>query len=107
MSANAPTERRKHPRYPLAAGVDFYHGPTRRSFPARCVDISQGGLLMLVPAGTPVQPGQSVRLGLGSARRPELAPLSRQSVDATVVRVDRQALLSAGHLAVGVRFAET
>lgn len=105
MGSTAPPERRKHQRYPLATSVEFHHGPSQRSFPARCVDISAGGMLMYVPAATPVQPGHPVQVTIGSVSRPEFAGLSERPVDATIVRVDRQALLSAGHLAVGLRFA--
>ena len=107
MGRQAFTERRRHARHPLATSVDFYHGPAQRSFPARCVDISEGGLLMFVRADTPVRPGQAVRLGLGVLNRPEFACLGNRPVDATIVRVNRQALLSEGNLAVGVRFEES
>ena len=99
-------ERRAHPRYPLATSAEFYHGPTQRDFPARCVNISEGGMLMYVPAHTPVQPGHPVRVGVGGINRPEFAPLGAAPVDATIVRVDRRKLIREGHLAVGVRFAE-
>jgi len=105
MPESIPRERRLHPRYPLPTAVQFFHGPSQREFPARCVNISAGGLLMYVPMAVPVQPGQPVRLTVGGARRPEFAGLSEQPVDATVVRVDRASLLTSGHLAVGVRFA--
>ena len=106
MSANPPQDRRAHPRYPLPTSIQFYHGPTQRDFPGRCVDISLGGLLMYVPASTPVQPGQPIRIVVGALNRPEFAGLGRKPVDGVIVRVNRNALLSEGHLAVGVRFAE-
>jgi len=59
---------------------------------------------MYVPATVPVQPGQTLRVTVGSVSRPEFAGLSEKPVDATVARVDRTALLKSGHLAVGVRF---
>lgn len=105
MNAKAPAERRKHPRHPLATRVDVFHGPSQRAFPGRCVNISTGGLMMYVPAATPVQPGHPIRLTLGFVGRPEFAGLGDGPVDATIVRVDRDALLTSGHLAVGVRFA--
>ncbi|MFW6132658.1 MAG: PilZ domain-containing protein [Planctomycetota bacterium] len=101
------TERRRHPRHPLVAGVMFRHGPTRRQFPARCADISQGGLKMYVPASTPVQPGQPVRVRVDGVYRPELSRLAHGAVAGTVVRVDRMAMMRTGHLAVGVRFDAT
>ena len=99
-------ERRVNPRYQLAAGVRFLHGPSGRDLPGRCVDISRGGLLMYVPAASPVRPGQAIRLTLGAINLPELAGLAGTPVEGTIVRVDRGALLAEGHLAVGVRFAQ-
>ncbi len=99
------TERRVHPRHPLLTSVQVFHGPSQRDFPGRCVDISAGGMCMYVPAATPIQPGQPIRLTVGSVSRPEFAGLSEKPIDATIVRVDRDALLKTGHLAVGVRFA--
>ena len=106
MVAEASTERRQHPRYPLATTVQFYHGPSQREFPGKCANVSAGGMLMYVPATTPLQPGHSIRLSLASVNRPEFANLGDSPVEATIVRVDRQALLQAGHLAVGLRFAQ-
>ncbi|HUU30803.1 MAG TPA: PilZ domain-containing protein [Phycisphaerae bacterium] len=102
----APSERRTHPRYPLATGVEFYHGPSQRQFPGRCSNISLGGLKMYVPAATPVRPGQPIRLSIGAVRRPEFSRLGAGPVEATIVRVDRQAMIDEGDLAVGVRFAQ-
>ncbi len=99
-------ERRVSPRYQLAAGVRFFHGPSGRDLPARCVDISRGGLLMYVPAASPVRPGQAVRLTLGAISLPEFAGLAGAPIEGTIVRVNRGALLAEGHLAVGVRFAQ-
>jgi c-di-GMP-binding flagellar brake protein YcgR len=106
MNATPSKERRAYPRFPLTTSVGFYHGPSHRDFPARCIDISRGGMLMYVPATTPVQPGQPVRLAVGSVSHPDFARLGRKPLDAVIVRVDRGALLAEGHLAVGVRFAE-
>ena len=106
MSESPSTERRMHPRYPLVTSVDFFHGPSQRDFPARCANISVGGLKMYVPAATPVRPGQAIRLAIGGVSRPEFARLGRGPVDATIVRVDRQAMIQEGDLAVGVRFAQ-
>ncbi len=106
MIDSSRRERRINPRYQLATGVRFLHGPSRRDFPARCVDISKSGLMMYVPAAVPVKPGQTVRLTLGGIDAQQLAGLSGTPIEGTIVRVDRQALLAGGHLAVGVRFAQ-
>ena len=86
MSGTSATERRAHPRYPLPTSVDFFHGPTQRQFPARCADISLGGMLMYVPAATPVRTGQPVRVAVGAVSRPEFLGLGGGPLDATIVR---------------------
>jgi len=98
-------DRRQHARRPLAASVQFHHAPSKRDFPGRCVDVSEGGMLLYVPANTPIQAGHPIRL-----RMPKPPPAAGddptyEPVDATVVRVDRHGLLSMGHIAVGVKFA--
>jgi len=104
MGMKAHAERRRHPRQALAAGVQFFHAASQREFPGRCVDVSQGGVLMYVPPTAPVQAGQTIRLNLTGGPRPEWPLPDHGGVEATIVRVDRQTLLSQGHLAVGVRF---
>jgi len=106
MSATPQTERRAYPRYPLATSIELYHGPTQRDFPARCANISHGGMLLAVPATVPVRAGQPVRLHIGAVGRPEFAVFGERPVDGTIVRVERAALPRTGHLAVGVRFSE-
>jgi c-di-GMP-binding flagellar brake protein YcgR len=38
------SDRRKSIRVPLSAGVNFFHVLSNRTFPARSVDISDGGI---------------------------------------------------------------
>jgi len=103
--APAPVaDRRQHARYPLATSVQFHHSPSRRDIPGRCADISRSGMKMYVPAATPVRPGDPIQVTLGSTGRPEFSALADGPVPASIVRVDRNALLASGHLAVGVRF---
>ncbi len=104
MNSASSIDRRKHARHPLPTSVEFHHGPSHRDFPGRCVDLSKGGMLMYVPASTPVQPGDSLRVQLGSMNRPEFAELGAAPVEASIARVNRQSLLDVGYLAVGVRF---
>jgi hypothetical protein len=99
------TDRRLSPRHAAAASVRFRHEPSGRDFPGRCVNLSAGGLLMHVPAAVPVAAGQAVRLALGRVDHSDLAGLSDAHLEGRVVRVERQALLSQGHLAVAIRFA--
>ena len=105
MVEKAPAERRVHQRYPLAGGVSFVHCPTKRRFPARCVDISRGGVQMYVPAAAPLKCGQPIRLDLPKVEQDELEQLDRQSVNCTVTRVDRSTLIEKGYLSVGLQFA--
>lgn len=100
-------DRRKHARHPLATSVEFYHEPSRKTFPGRCIDISHGGLMMFVPATAPLQAGHSIRVTVGSIDRPEFANLGQEPMAATVIRVQRHTLLSLGSVAVGIRFEAT
>jgi hypothetical protein len=61
-------------------------------------------MMMYIPATSPIQAGQAIRLAVGSINRPEFAELGEKPVDATVVRVDRHSLLTLGHVAVGLKF---
>jgi hypothetical protein len=61
---------------------------------------------MYLPATTPVQPGHPIRLTLGAVSRPEFAGLGARPIDGTIVRVDRDALIKTGRLAVGIKFAQ-
>ncbi len=106
MSATPSTERRRHPRYPLATSVQFFHAKSQRDFPGRSVDVSSGGMLMFVPATTPLHAGQTIRLNLSTMPQMHAERAAGGPQDATVIRVDRNALLSAGHIAVGVQFHE-
>jgi len=104
MTDSVSFERRTHKRHPLSTGVAFYHGPTQKDFPGRCVNVSSSGMLMYVPPNVPVQVGHPIRLATGSVPRPEFAGLGGKPVDATITRVDRGEYLS-GQLGVAVRFS--
>lgn len=104
MSDLFAVERRRHQRHPLATSIAFYHGPTQRDFPGRCMNISSGGMLMYVPPNVPVQVGQPIRMSAASVQRPEFAGLGGEPVDATITRVDRGEYLG-GQLGVAIRFA--
>lgn len=104
MRPGSIQERRKHARHPLCMGLRFHHPQSQREFPGRTVDISQSGLLMYVPARTPLKVGDALELNLGSMPRPEYATLGANPVQATVVRVARETLLATGQIAVGVKF---
>ena len=105
MCAAAPEHRRSR-RYPLSANVQVRHEPSGRDFPARSVDISEGGLLMYVSPAAPVKAGQPIRVKIGAIARPQFASLGDREIKATVARVDRDKLLSIGQVAVGIAFDE-
>ena len=100
MCPEPAVEQRKHPSRPLPVRVEFHHDASGRDFPARCVDASRGGLLVYVPAATPVKAGDSLRVALSDA--PD--EVGEGPLDATAIRVDRNQLLTAGHIAVGMEF---
>ncbi|MBL7219398.1 MAG: PilZ domain-containing protein [Phycisphaerae bacterium] len=87
----------------MSTSLQFHHGPSKREVPARSVDISENGMLMYVPAITPVRAGQAVYVDLANiGGRPArgIGP-----VQATIVRVDRAEMTSKGYLGIGIRFA--
>ena len=96
-------ERRLHARYPMSTSLQFHHGPSKREVPARAIDVSESGMLMYVPAITPVMAGQAVYVNLAGVRgRPTTGA---KPVQATIVRVDRADMTSKGYLGIGIRFA--
>jgi len=102
MTPAGSVDRRQHRRRPLATAVQSYHGPSQLEFTARSVDISEGGLLIHVPARLPIKPGDVLQITLSDVPNPEFADLIGRTIDATVVRVNRQSLLSVGYVSVGL-----
>jgi c-di-GMP-binding flagellar brake protein YcgR len=102
MSNATKSERRRYTRRSRVMNLRMHHLPSQRDFPARSLDASVGGMKMDIPATTPASVGQSVELlfagptGEGSARM----------INATIVRVDRQTLLTRGKVTIGVEFAQ-
>lgn len=105
MCATPMVNRRQHVRRPQPASLEFSHDNSGQNYVGRCVDYSEGGLLMYVPARVPLQVDQVVRLTPKGEGLPDIS--SGKTVDATVVRVDRRCLLTMGHVAVGVKFVKT
>ena len=127
MSQSNTAERRTHPRRAAQAGIRFYHLASRRELPARMLDLSRGGLSMLVPPSAPIREGESIRIlslppvgsyepqgggpagDLGTAGGPfgDAGPRDlERPLDATVLRVDRAALLTTGQVRLAIRFRE-
>ena len=96
-------ERRRHARYPMSTSLQLHHGPSKREVPARAVDVSESGMLMYVPATTPVRAGQAVYVNLAGVRGKPVTGAA--PVQATIVRIDRAEMTSKGYLGIGVRFA--
>jgi len=96
-------ERRQYARYPMSTSLQFHHGPSKREIPARTVDVSESGMLMYVPATTPVRAGQAVYVNLADIGGRQVTGVG--PVQATIVRVDRAEMTSKGYLGIGVRFA--
>jgi c-di-GMP-binding flagellar brake protein YcgR len=86
----------------MSTGIQFHHGPSKRQVSARSVDISETGMLMYIPATTPVRAGQSVYVNMAGLTGRSAQP---GQVQATVVRVDRSDMTSKGYLGIGVKFA--
>ncbi len=105
---DAPSaERRQHRRIPRVVNVEIEHPAAGCNIPARTLDISDGGMLVSVPPTAPVTEGQPVSIRASQNALPRLPknsdPSSRETLDATIVRVDRNALLASGQLQVGIK----
>jgi hypothetical protein len=103
----ANSERRQHNRIPRVVTLQLRHQPSDRDIPARTLDISDGGMLMCVPATAPVAVGQPVRIQASQDTLPRLpvrtGPCDSDGLEAKIVRVDRNALLTSGQLQIGIR----
>ncbi|SRR5690554_172120 len=104
MSFEPQSERRKHPREKIEAPLRFYHATVEREFPARCIDVSGGGIGVAIPPTTPVKPGQNVRVLRASGKDVSSLFLADDTIEATVARVDRGGLTTSGQLVVGLAF---
>lgn len=104
MADAAPVDRRQHERHSFEVTCRLAHDRSRRSFPCRCVDASAGGAKLLVPATMPVRAGHVVHIEPAEATTDPVRGFGEGEVTATVVRVDRQSLLTHGHVVVGVSF---
>lgn len=103
MGQEQTIDRRVHNRDRLAMNFRFHHDPSDRVFPARSVDVSAGGMLMNIPAVTPVQVGQPIHLNL---HNPATQDSAHAGIRAVIVRVDRAALLTRGYIAIAVQFEQ-
>ena len=97
--------RRHHERRAQSMDLHFHHSTSDRYFPGRSVDLSAGGMLLQIPARSPVQVGNDIRVHLEPMGQPEWAINNNQSVPAKIVRIDRGPLLTNGRISIGVEFA--
>jgi hypothetical protein len=115
MTQPHTTERRAYPRRPAQAGIRFYHAASRRELPARTLNVSRGGLAMLVPSYVPVREGQSIQIlslppldgegPRGDGLEDDAGPRDlERPLDAAVLRVDRASILATGQVQLSVRF---
>lgn len=104
MADAAPVDRRQHERRSFEVTCRLAHDQSRRSFPCRCVDASAGGAKLLVPMTMPVRAGHVVHIELAEAMADPVRGFGEGKATGTVVRVDRQSLLTHGPVVVGVSF---
>lgn len=104
MFRHTTNERRRSLRKARSVYFRFVHKESHREFPARTVDISCSGMLISAPARSPLKVGQGVILKLTPRHSPK-RHIAR-NLPAKVVRVDHDALLTTGHLKVGLAFEE-
>ena len=103
MAKPSGSDRRRHARSKIAAPVKFYHASANKGYPARCIDVSPGGMGMVVSPVAPIKAGQHVQV-----IAPEAQSLAEQlppgdKIDATVARVERGALPTGGQVVVGLK----
>jgi hypothetical protein len=110
MSPQPTAERREHTRLAVQGGVLFYHPASGRELPGRTVNLSRGGLGMVVPPYAPLRAGQEIQflelpeIKDGPPGEPLPAASHAHPVAATIIRVDHATLVSAGRITIAVRF---
>ena len=105
MNSRQTKNRRNYERHPYSADLHFLHSTSNQYFPCRSVDVSTSGMLLQIPARSPVQVGNAIQLHVEPTGQPEWAIIDNQSIPAKIVRIDRAPLLTNGHISIGVQFA--
>lgn len=85
MPQLADDDRRQHPRMPLVRGCKLLDQKSARFIPAETTNISQGGLLMRVPATRPFTAGDRVEVAVGWGNVPIAASI--KMAGGVIVRV--------------------
>ncbi len=109
MECVAVKERRIHRRYVYPRNLRFRSEASLRKLPARCVNISSGGMLLNIFHHSGLRVGQDVVLSLPTHESPPSFPglcLPRAGeLVATIVRIEREGVKTNGYMRIGVEFA--
>jgi hypothetical protein len=103
--ATAVVEQRKNTRTPVAWPVSVWLPEANRFFNGRSTNISSGGVLVRVPATTPLRAGHVVELNF-----PRTMALAKRKgsfariKSGRVVRVERGELLDDATIGIGIVF---
>ncbi len=107
-TATPKFENRRANRFEVDCSLRFSHLPSSKSLRARCLNISESGALLLVPMHIPVIEGQNVELffsqnAFNLVLEAGFTPPG-SNFQATVARIDRQALLEEAGIRIGLEF---
>jgi hypothetical protein len=102
----APVERRRQARQATRLTSRVAHEQSGRSFACEVVDASANGARLLVPVTMPVSVGHHIHIDPGGTTPEKVPAWVGRDLNAKVVRVDRETLLEAGRITVGVLLVE-
>ena len=101
-------ENRRADRFEVECSLKFSHLPSSKTLRGRCINISEIGILMLIPMHVPVIEGQKVEISFSNNAMTQIIDAGMQSpgnnLMAYVTRIDRQALLEEAGIRVGLEF---
>ena len=97
-------ERRRGLRIRQNRPVKIFQGVAARYFGGQTQDISSTGLRLELPAGAPLQPGDTVNVHVGPSQTGYALANRRQMMPARIVWVDRTDAIRTGRLNAGVEF---
>ena len=73
QAARIDSERRRHPRFPVAFPIEYWKTNDLKSRPSRALNVSEGGLL--IHLSEQLEIGQKLRLNLFTGSRRDLNPI--------------------------------
>ena len=101
-------ENRRANRFEVDCSLRFSHLPSSKTLRSRCLNISESGVLLLIPMHIPVIEGQNVEIHFSNNALNQILNAGINSpgntFQATVTRIDRQALLEEAGIRVGLEF---